>query len=203
MSAGSHRFLRDNAFLVAAGVLPLLVVAFFVLSTTIPRWTVPPPGYDLVLRAEGVIYVSWLPNVVVDYRVRDRQVEAVVRQAPPNSYHPQSALFLFDHRTMSVQEIPVDLPTDLSEKDPPRTIVVTALSGRRIVADAKAPDGYAFENRSSGGPGLVGEVFGMSRYEATAALVNRGRVVRLQLPAKFRYPASMYAVGWILEDTAR
>ena len=44
------RLVRDNAFLIAAAALPVLVVALFLLSTAIPRWTVPPPAYDVLLR---------------------------------------------------------------------------------------------------------------------------------------------------------
>src|SRR6478735_3199762 len=49
-SGQGRRFLRDNAFLVAAGLLPVLVVGFFLLATAIPRWTVPPPAYDLIVK---------------------------------------------------------------------------------------------------------------------------------------------------------
>jgi hypothetical protein len=202
MSSGGQRFLRDNAFLIAAGALPLVVVVFFILSTAIPRWTVPPPAYDLVLRMDGA-YDPAAQKVLVSYQVRDGRVEAVVRPAPPNSYQAASPLFLFDHTTMNVREIPVDLPAEVSENDPPQTIVVRALSGRRVVADAKAPDGYAFEHRSRSGPGVVSEVFGMNRYDTTAALVNKGRVVPIELPVRFRFPSSAYAVGWVLEETSR
>ncbi len=43
-----RRFVRDNAFLIAAVALPLVVVGFFLLFTAIPRWTVPPPQHDLL-----------------------------------------------------------------------------------------------------------------------------------------------------------
>ena len=44
-------FLRDNIFLVAAVSLPLIVVAFFLVASAIPRWLVPPPAYDLLISA--------------------------------------------------------------------------------------------------------------------------------------------------------
>jgi hypothetical protein len=196
-------FLRDNAFIVAAVVLPVAVAAFFVVATVIPRWTVPPPSYDLVMRTTRP-YDATRTGVVVDFAVRGGRVEATLRPPPPpNVYAEPSALLLFDHNTMSVREIPLELPTRMEEGEPPRTIVVEALSGRRVSPQAEAPDGYALQNRTGSGPGLVGELFGMGRYRPTAALVNGGRrVVQLTLPAPYRdpYQSPVYHVGWVLEE---
>jgi hypothetical protein len=45
----------------------------------------------------------------------------------------------------------------------------------------------------------------MGRYRQTAALVNRGRVVPLELPSPYQnpYQSPVYAVGWVLEEGAR
>jgi hypothetical protein len=202
MARSLSRFLRDNAFVVAAVVLPVAVAAFFVVATVIPRWTVPPPSYDLVMRTTRP-YDASRPGVVVDFAVRGGRVEATLRPpTPPNVYAEPSALLLFDHNTMSVREIPLELPARMEEGEPPRTIVVEALSRRRISPQAEAPDGYALQNRTGNSPGLVGELFGMGRYRQTAALVNDGRVVQLTLPAPFRdpYQSPVYHVGWVLEE---
>jgi len=200
MGPGRGQFVRDNAFLVAAASLPVVVVAFFLLSTAIPRWLVPPPAYDLVLRAERG-YDQTGRRMAVDFNVRDGRVEATVRPVPANTYLQPAGLFLFDHRSQTVREIPVDLPSSLDENDPPRTFVVEALAGRRVLADTKAPDGYQLESRSQRGPGLVGELFGMNRYDTKVGLVNRGRVVLVELPSPpYQYPSSVRAVGWLVED---
>ena len=207
MTLGSGRFLRDNVFLVAAVSLPLVVVAFFLLSSTIPRWLVPPPAYDLLVRATDA-YNQTNPRASVDFDVRDGKVEATIRPVPANGYGARSRLFLFDHTTMSVREIPVDLPRDfdnLKEGDPPRAIVVDALAGRQVLAQAKAPDGYQLESRSQSGPGIVGDVFGMNRYDSKAALVNRGRVIPITLPVPYQnqYFSPVYSVGWLVDDGPR
>ena len=197
MTPGSGRFLRDNAFLVAAAALPLIVVAFFLLSTAIPRWTVPPPAYDFLLRADGG-YDGPYTSVAVDFTVREGTVEATVRSTPAENYRLAARLFLFHHETMAVTEIPVALPNTLAEGDSPLTIAVDALAGRRVVAEATAPDGYRLENRSQGGSGLVGELFGMRRYGSRAALVNRGRVVPIDLPTnRYVYTSTVRAIGWL------
>jgi hypothetical protein len=205
MTPGNGRFLRDNAFLVAAVSLPLVVVAFFLLSTAIPRWTVPPPAYDLILRASDVYnYNQTNPRVTVEFGVRDGKVEATFRPIPANSYQARTALFLFDHATMTSREIPVDLPDNLVEGDPPRTIVVDTPPGRQVLVQVRAPDGYQLEGRSQRGPGIVGELFGMNRYNSDTVLTNRGRVVSLTLPVPYQnqYVSSVSGVGWLVPESA-
>ena len=196
-------FLRDNLFLVAAVSLPLIVVAFFIASSAIPRWLVPPPAYDLLIKATDG-YNPTSPRASVDFEVRNGKAEAIVRPLAPNAYGVRSRLFLFDHNTMSVREIPVDLPNldEVKEGDPPRTIVVDALPGRQLLTQAKAPDGYQFESRSQRGPGIVGEVFGMNRYETVATVVNRGRVIPIVVPPPFQnvYASPVYALGWLVPE---
>ncbi|MGH9253835.1 MAG: hypothetical protein ACRD3C_04615 [Vicinamibacterales bacterium] len=198
-------FLRDNAFIVAAVALPVAVAAFFVIATVIPRWTVPAPAYDLVLRANRP-YDATRTAVMVEFTVRDGRVEATVRApTPPNVFVEPRALLLFDHETMSVREIPVELPTRMAEGEPPRTIVVEALSDRRVSPQVAAPDGYALQVRRGGNPGLVGDLFGMGSYQQTAVLVKGGRVVEIDLPAPYRdpYQSPVYHIGWVLEEGGR
>ena len=94
---------------------------------------------------------------------------------------------------------------NLKEGDPPRAIVVDALAGREVLAQAKAPDGYQLESRSQSGPGIVGDVFGMNRYDSKAALVNRGRVIPITLPVPYQnqYFSPVYSVGWLVDDGPR
>src|SRR5262245_9349487 len=152
MIAARGRFLRDNAFLVAAVALPLLVVGFFLLSTALPRWLVPPPAYDLVLRSTRP-FDGTQPRVATEIVVRDGRIEAIVRPLPQDSYLQPPALFLFDHQTMTVREIPLNIPA-MAPGEPARTIAVDATNGRRVVSQDKAPDGYAVMMRTSNGPGV-------------------------------------------------
>jgi hypothetical protein len=203
MEQGRARLLRENAFLAAAVALPLVVVVFFVLASLVPRWLVPPPAYDLLIRANDV-YTQATSRVSVDYAVRDGGLEVVVKPLPPGGYNTsaRSRLFLFDHATMSVSEITVEMPDhfeNLQEHDPPLTRRIAALGGRRVLDHLQAPDGYQLENRGSRGAGIVGELFGMSRYGAEMALVKKGRVVPVKLPLAFQevYYAPISFVGWV------
>ena len=109
MAEPSGRFLRDNAFLVAAVLLPVVVVGFFLLSTAIPRWTVPPPAYDLLLRSQKP-YDGSRPRIAIEFEVRDGRVQVSARTSAPDAYVPPQVLLLFDHKTMSVSEVPFTAP---------------------------------------------------------------------------------------------
>jgi hypothetical protein len=200
--ARASRVLRENAFLAAAISLPLVVVAFFLVASVIPRWLVPPPAYDLILQSTDY-YDHNRPQVVVDFRVRDGRVQALVRPVPAsNTYAPPvPKLFLFDHETMTVREIPFDVP-ELRENDPPSTVPIEALARHRVITDTKAPDGYELQTRNRHGAGVVGELFGMRSYDDRVALVKGGRVVAIELPRR-QYGSSASPLGWIVEEGRR
>jgi hypothetical protein len=191
-------FLTRNAFLVAAAALPLLVAAFFIASTLVPRLLVPPPSYDLLLQA-GDAYDARSANFSVDYEVRDGAVVATVRRIEAPTYLRPPALFLFDHETLTARELPIDLPGELPEGESVRTIAVAGLEGRRILAQTEAPDGYRVDTRSRRSPGIVGEIFGMNRYEPANAIVKDGRVVPIALPAQRQY-YTIRSIGWVVPD---
>lgn len=193
-------FLRENAFLVAAVSLPLVVVAFFLMATTIPRWLVPPPAYDLVLRSENA-YDPARPRVAVEFNVRDGRVEAIVRGIGEAAYPQVPKLYLFEHATMNVRELALDLPADVSESGPPLVVPIPALAGRRVVAQARAPDGYELNTRTYRSTGFVGDLFGIGSHAGRFSLVNRGRVVPLALPAdRYGYGHAVTAVGWVIGE---
>ena len=210
--ADVRRFVRDNLVFVAAFALPGAVAVLFLLATAIPKWTVPLPQHDLVLRIEN--YAQPPTAVIVEIAARDGRLEAIVRPVPKPAdpavgvlpYGRRSALLLFDHDAMQIREIPLDLPKSVPEGET-RTVVIEALAGRRVLSDQTAPDGYkvASLNTGSSGGGIVGELFGMNRrYRRGVALAKDGRTIELELPSPHRdsYEA-ITTIGWIADDSRR
>jgi hypothetical protein len=195
MPPGEQSPLRANAFLVAAAALPLAVVGLFLLSTAIPRWTVPPPAYDLLLRANGP-YDRTPQRVAVDFSVRNGQVVATVRTMPENTYPPPATLFLFDHTTSQTRTIPFEIP-NVTESTSPITVSVAALDGWTILDQPVAPDGYTFDSRTQRGPGIVGELFGMNRHDTQASITKDGRVVPIRTTSTSGYLSGLSPLGWV------
>ena len=197
MTSSRGRFLRDNAFLAGAVALPLAVVLFFVLFTSIPRWTVEPPRYDLLLHARAWDRTG--PKVTVDFAVHEGALRATVRPQAADASPQRSTLWLFDHRDMSVREVPLSLPERLDDGEAARTIVVEGLGGRRVVTQTTAPDGYEVQTRSSSSPGFIGDLFGMRRYDRTVTVVRRGRVIPIRVPSMPSYEHPDF-VGWLVDE---
>ena len=189
------RVLRDNVFLGAAVVLPLAVVGFFLLATAVPRWTVPPPQYDLLVK--GGSYVYPLPPMHVDYIVDATGVRAHVRPVPPNSYPQRMALFIAEQPSGRLREVAVALPETMRADETPRDIPVEALAGRRILTTPEAPDGYRFDTRSRRGPGLLGDIFGMRRLDVGLVLVKGSLVVALTPPPSHPDLSAATPLGWL------
>jgi hypothetical protein len=126
-----------------------------------------------------------------------------VRPLQPNAYPQRKVLLVFEHETMSIREIPVDVPERLEEGEAARTFVVDALANRRVLAETKAPDGYVMQVRDGSRPGLAGELFGMSRYNRDVVLEKDGRVVTIELSQSIRYASPVTALGWIADQGTR
>jgi hypothetical protein len=129
-------------------------------------------------------------------------VQATVRPVPASMYPTRSTLFRFDHRTMKVSQLAVELPT-LKEGDPERTFVVPELATLHVVSASVAPDGYELKHQSGGSSGLVGDLFGMDRNNRNAALVNRGRLVKVSLPPPYESYSPISILGWVSTDGLR
>lgn len=189
---------RDNAFIAAAIALPVLVAVFFLAASAVPRFTVPLPAYDVVLKVVAP-YDSVTRTVSLDFAVRDNRIVAVMKPVAANAYGERWALLLVDHRTLSARHVPFDAPARLDDGEAERVTAVPDLAATAVSTALAAPDGYAFDARTSGsGPGLVGEIFGMRNYRQRSALTGRGRSVRVELPAPFQQPYQQIAfVAWV------
>lgn len=205
MADTTRGFFRDNLVLIAAFVLPAMVAVLFVVATAIPKWTVPLPQHDLVIRVEDYRQ-SRQADVIVEFVARHGRLEADVRPVPPpqnpamgTPYVQRWALLLYDHAANRVSEIQLDLPRTVPSGET-RTVVIEALAGRYVTSDTVAPDGYQVTSLSTGGSGgIVGELFGMNRrHKRGIALGKNGRTVEVELPAPYRDTYGVIApIGWI------
>lgn len=190
------RVLRQNAFLVAAVALPLLVVLFFLVATVVPAWFVTPPSYDLLFRATEPYSGPNSPEVFIDYQVRDSHVVAIVRKVEKNSWPQSPGLYLYEHQSGDIKKITVDLPRVLPEEEAERTVVVKELETRRVLDQRKAPDGYELKVVNQRSPGIAGEIFGMGRYDSGIAITNSGRTIRIRMPSGAMF-YSPDVIGWL------
>ena len=198
-SGQARGFLRDNVFLVAAGLLPILVVGFFLLATAIPRWTVPPPAYDLIVKGYKPYSGDVRLKVSYDLDVRDGRLQLTVRPLATEQYQNKPVLFLIDHTKLDARSLPLTLRE--TPPDAPETTALDPVPGRALLDGAKAPDGYTLETRPYHSTGLLGDLFGMHSYQSGMVLMNRGRVIPVALPEPF--DSQIYFVAWVSKEGSR
>lgn len=192
-------FLRDNVFLVAAVALPVLVVGFFLLATAIPRWTVPPPAYDLLVKGYKPYSGDYRLKVSYDLDVRDGHLQLTVRPLATEQYQNKPVLFLIDHKTLAAH--PVTMTLRETPPDSPETTIFDPVPGRMLLDGTQAPDGYRLDQRPYHSTGILGDLFGMHSYQTNMVLMNRGRVIPVDLPEPYDSP--MYFVAWVANGESR
>jgi hypothetical protein len=187
------RFVRDNAFIVAAVLLPAVVIVFFLLFTIVPQWMVPSPRYDLLVQT--VQYDGNQRPMNVEVFVRDERLQVSLRPRGETMYPPKVRVWRVDHATLAASEITIPVPDEVPASA--STTVVDALRNERVITDVKAPDGYQVETATHRGAGLVGDLFGMRRYDQGLVITNRGRLISIKVPSENAYQAPTF-VGWMV-----
>lgn len=195
---GNSRPRKDNVFLIAAMLLPLVVVAFFLLATALPRWLVPPPGHDLLFTVARLAAPA--PPAHVDYELRDGRVVARVRSPRENERPVGRILYRYHHEDGAVRRVAFDTPDDAPGDG--MTVAVPALSGAGVSDDPVAPDGYRLQRDDHGYPGLFGALLGIGDHGSGIALVRDGRRIPLTPPGDGRRHYDIRFIGWVVHDGA-
>ena len=189
------KFARQNAALVAGISLPIVVVIFFLLATSIPRWLVDPPQYDFLFvrnHAYPTARSQLRHEIDVDENHHLR-VRAFLKSK--NQYVPSVGLFLFEHQTRDVREISLPI-AEIEEADETGVVVeVAALKDWFIDTHRIAPDGYEVIDPGSNRYGLLGLFSGRSRRSLSYG--KSGAVFPLP-PSLDRGAYGPRFLGWII-----
>ena len=186
------RISKDH-LLIAIGIsLPLLVILLFVLATTIPKVLVASPQYDFLFTSYVSAYPK-MPPVAVNIDVYQGQARARI-------YRNQSAqvtkLYLFDHETSRVREIPISIPGHAETLENGTEIQIPELKGLKLNASQQAPDGYEFRGPDYRGVGIFSELLGVRR-RRRATITRGGAVIPLPIDPPL-YSVSF--LGWIVRQ---
>ncbi|MES1943639.1 hypothetical protein PC39_05975 [Salinisphaera sp. PC39] len=196
-----RKALVDNPFLVAAVLLPLLVAAFFLAATAIPRWLVAPPAHDAVFTATRPVASPAGPGGLrVEYAVEDGRVVAHWHGTDGRTHPRDPTLYRYDHASGRAREVTITPPADPPGEGETRTVPVAALAGLHVDDDPQAPDGYRFRSGDNHYPGLFGVVFGMGGGRDGIVLAKNGRRVPLNPPNGHIRHYGVQFLGWVTDD---
>lgn len=154
--------LRDNAALVAGIVLPVIVVALFLLSSWIPKLLVDPPQYDFLYVEEGTYYGNsspWRYDITLD---GESHLLLKAFAVEPNAYPPSARLFLFEHTDGNVREISLPAPSSTEGGEDGVVVELPEFRNQHIDPRHIAPDGYSLVDNARRSRGLFGLFSGSS-----------------------------------------
>lgn len=195
-------FVKDNLAIIAAIVLPLILIALFGLSTLVVRQMVADPEYDFLIATnyyggsneafyfdvvQNRLQISYTYPVKVNGTFQNANISRLWRVRVPAMTVEEIALVPPGNRDgADGQRVPVDIP---------------GVSNLQMISTQPAPDGYAFQqsyDRYYGG-GLMREVFGGgSRGANVSAIVKDGRAVPIRNLGGAPYSGyEARFIGWI------
>lgn len=188
--------IRQNPLIAAAVLLPLVIVFFFILASAVPRLLVDPPRYDFVFTVPESR--STLPNMELRFDVKDGRIRARV-YGTNSPYGMIPKLFIFDHGTEAVREIPIDLPGSNEELEDGTEIELPQLAGRVVSTSRKAPDGYEIQEPRYGNDNLMNMLFGSSR-RYRLSIEKSGAVLEIPTPGgNAYYYHNVSFLGWLTD----
>lgn len=203
------KWIKQNLVLLTGIVLPVLLVAGFLVLQGAPKVLADPPQYDFLV--VGYRYDAQHPRTyrlsfeVRDGRLQGRATPAGAGNAYPNRQH--AGIFRYEASNVAFTEIAWDLPEGLDGIEEPVTFQVDAVADLRLDKTRRSPEGYVFEYAGyRGRGGLLGEMFGMGRrYESNYVLNKNGAEFNLPSPAStpYYYGHDMHFMGWVIDEGSR
>lgn len=190
-------FIRKNLMIVVSITLPLLVILFFALASIIPGIFATPPEYDLLLSLHDRATPK-ASHLKYEFVIRSGQLKVELSKKDSNHYKGNPRLFLYQHESGEIKEISLQIPEDLGDLTASKEIPVPEFADNKISDTLRAPDGYEFRGRSSGG-GVMTELFGGGRNRTDVTIANGGAIIRVRLPTSDHWYNNVHFVGWVVE----
>jgi hypothetical protein len=192
------KLLRENPVIALSIALPILIVALFATANLLPKLLVDPPAYSLLL-VDDTANASISSPVNIDLSVVNDRVRVRISKRKEDEGEQFPRIYIFDHATASVRDIPIPLGEDIDQLPDGTEIVVPALANLKISTALFAPDGYEFRGYANGGAGLMTGLFGSNRSRNGASIAKDGAIVQIRLPVANDWYSDIRFLGWVVE----
>jgi hypothetical protein len=199
------RFVKDNLAIIAAIVLPLMLVALFALSSLVMKRVVADPQFDFLIAtnfyggSNEAFYFDVVQNRLKISYSFPVQVNGIYQNGNI------ARLWRVRVPTMTVEEIAlVPPPRGADNAGGQRVpIDIQGVSDLQVLSTQPAPDGYTFQQSYDYyNSNLMRELFGTrSGGEQVSAIVKDGRAVPVRNVGGAAYGAyNAHFIGWIAKD---
>lgn len=192
------KVLRENPVIALSIALPILIVALFATANLLPKLLVDPPAYSLLL-VDDTANTSISSPVNIDLSVVNDRVRVRISKRKEDEREQFPRVYIFDHATATVRDIPIPLGEDIDQLPDGTEIVVPALANLKISTALRAPDGYEFRGYGNGGAGLITGLFGSNRSRNGVSIAKDGAIVHIRLPVANDWYSDIRFLGWVVE----
>jgi len=189
-----RHYIRENRILLLGILLPLFLVFLFEIAYFLPRWLVKPPQYDLLYLA------SPYPHSGASFNVVDGKLSVSINPQIRKGELPMPRLFLFEAKTQTSKEIPIELPAVNKNSTPyqKESLSIPALENLNISSNETAPDGYKAELSSPSFGGAIGLLLSHS-YKRNFVISKNGNIIQLSEEANsLKGYQSIKFLGWVV-----
>ena len=196
----SRAFLRNNLVLVVGLTLPVLLMAGFMVASSLPDSLSDPPRHDLIFAVNEFGPNTNLP-VTVRLIVKDQVLRAQYTHVTPQ---PGGAgfwkkLYRYEAGSQAVRELAFGVPQDVDAISGTREEIVAATADIRLDTSLRSPDGYELTFGDTGRSGLLTELF-WSSYSYEPRLKKGSSSVRITTGDNQPYisTGNMEFIGWVV-----
>jgi len=188
-----RRFFRQNFVLLLGILLPIGLVVFFWVASLMPTLLIKPPKYDLLYMT------SPYPHDGVHMEVVNGKLKISVSPQVKKGQLPMPRLFLFDAKTQTSKELPIEVPplkkTNASKRE---ELILPEIQKLTLDPKETAPDGYKAELSS---PHINSTIsfFLVSSYKRSFLISKAGNSINIsdEKNEAFGYKTVRF-LGWII-----
>lgn len=198
-------FVKANLVLVVGLALPVVLMAGFLVASSLPERLADPPKYSLVFAVtEFPQGVSGIP-VSVSFVVQDGVLKAQYIKLPPQPpgyvNNAWKKLYLYDAATHKVEQLSFGFPSNMDTIEGTVVETVDATRTMRLNTTLQSPDGYELARDSGSRSGLINEIFWGGGYATDYRLRKGSSSIRLPLASSNAPYGTVEFVGWVTGDS--
>lgn len=191
---------RQNVVLVVGLVLPIVVMAAFMVASGLPQRLSDPPKQSLVFATTDYSFTTQGVPVAPRFIVRDGTLHAQFTQLPSRRGNEWKKLYLYDAATQKVRQLEFGLPAGAESIDVTREDVVESTRNYTLDTTLQAADGYELTYGGRVDGGFFNEFLWRSRDAYGPRLTRKGGAsIRLTVAdGQLAYgPGGVEFLGWV------